>query len=190
MQRSGFFNSDADSDQQLSLEEFTKHGQGIVVSLKNEYLTRDANDDGKVSREEYFQHALGKPSEEGERKQAEQYDMDGDGFLSLAEFAITRQGRFAELFALLDKNGDGFLTLVEYAKPRPTGLANVGPIFFAIDVDADGRLSREEFLEQDKPAAERRSRPDAAAAGTDCPGVPVGRRRRGRPAERRRMAAG
>src|SRR4029077_15214687 len=49
-QRIVFYNWDADNDQQLSLYEMKRRGLGVVVSLKNEYLTRDANDDGKLSR--------------------------------------------------------------------------------------------------------------------------------------------
>jgi len=161
-QRMVFYKWDADSDQQLGLHEFLKQGQGVVMSLKNEYLARDANGDGKMSREEF--EALGQAWETDLRKQAEEYDLDGDGFLSLVEFAVTRQGRFAELFGLLDQNGDGFLTLVEFAKPRPKSLPNPGPIFFATDVDADGRLSLEEFVEQEKPETERRTRPDPLIA--------------------------
>src|SRR5262249_49619363 len=145
-------------------EEFTKKGQGVVVSLKNEYLIRDANDDGRVSRDEFVFPALGQPWEAGERKLAVEFDIDGDGFISLAEFAIKRQGRHAEMFGLLDRDGDGFLTLAEYAKPRPKSLGSAGPVFFALDVDSDNRLSREEFLEQEKPPAERRTRTDAMAA--------------------------
>src|SRR4029077_1621248 len=128
--RSDFFNSDADNNQQLGLEEFTKRGQGVVVSLTNEYLTRDANDDGKLSRDESFLPSLGQPWEAQDRKQAEEYDMDGDGFLSLAEFAITRQGRFAELFALLDTDGDGSLSFLEYRTPhRPESHPSLGQPF-------------------------------------------------------------
>jgi Ca2+-binding EF-hand superfamily protein len=163
-QRPGFFNSDADNDQQLGLEEFTKKGQGVVLSLKNEYLIRDANDDGRMSREEFVLPALGQPWEASDRKLAEEFDMDGDGFISLPEFAITRQGRYAEMFGLLDKDGDGYLTLAEYAKPRPKSQGSPGPVFFATDLDADNRLSREEFLDLEKPPAERRTRPDAMAA--------------------------
>src|SRR4029077_3112374 len=42
-QRSDFFNSDADNDQQLSLYEMKRRGLGVAPSLKNEYLARDAN---------------------------------------------------------------------------------------------------------------------------------------------------
>ena len=163
-QRMVFYKWDVDNDQQLGLHEFMKQGQGVVISLKNEYLARDADGDGKLSREEFVREALGQARENDLRKQAEEYDLDGDGFLSLVEFAVTRQGRFAELFGLLDQNGDGFLTLFEYAKPRPKGLPNAGPIFFPLDLDADGRLSLEEFVEQDKPEAERQTRPDPLIA--------------------------
>jgi len=158
--RSGFFNSDADNDQRLSLDEFTKFGQGVVVSLKNEYLMRDADDDGRMSREEFVLPSRGRPWEALERKQAEEFDQDGDGYLSLVEFAVTRQGRFREMFGLLDRDGDGVLTLAEFAKPRPRNSRQAGAVFFAIDVDADGRLTLDEFLEQEKPVAERRARPD------------------------------
>ena len=163
-QRRDFFNSDANNDQQLGLEEFTRRGQGVVVSLKNEYLTLDDDDDGKVSREEYVRPWLGHAWETGAGEQFGHFDQDGDGFLSLVEFAVTRQGRHAELFGLLDRDGDGFLTLREFAKPRPKNLFDWVPMFFARDVDADGRLSLEEFVEQEKPPAERRERPEALAA--------------------------
>jgi Ca2+-binding EF-hand superfamily protein len=163
-QRSGFFNSDADNDQRLGLEEFTKFGQGVVLSLKNEYLMRDADDDGRISREEFVRPSLGRPWEALERKQAEEIDQDGDGSISLLEFAVTRPGRFRELFGLLDRDGDGVLTLAEFARPRSRNDRQSGAIFFALDVDADGRLAPDEFLEQEKPVAERRARPDPVVA--------------------------
>ena len=165
-QRSEFFNFDADNDQVLDLEEYTKRGQGVVVSLKNEYLARDADGDGRMSRAEFYREALGKAWENDIRKQAELADVDGDGFFSLLEFAVTRTGRFAELFALRDTNGDGFLNILEFLALLPKEQwPFVGRDFYAADLDADGRLSLEqEFVEHKKPVADRRTRPDPLVA--------------------------
>ena len=99
-----------------------------------------------------------------ERKQAGQLDVDGDGTLSLLEFAIGRYHHFEELFALQDADGDGSLSFLEYRKPHRTEFhASLRHPFHLADLNADGGLSLEEFLEHKKPVNEtgKRIRPDA-----------------------------
>jgi Ca2+-binding EF-hand superfamily protein len=163
-QRINFYNWDADYDQKLSLYEMIRRGNGVATSLKNEYLAHDIDDDGKLTLAEFYREALGQPWENQHRKMAEEYDVDDDGFLSLLEYSLHRGHHFAELFALQDSNGDGSLSFLEFRQPhRPEAYPHLGQPFYLADLDSNGVLSLEEFLEHRKQGneKEKRIRPDA-----------------------------
>lgn len=148
VQRRIFYSWDADNDQQLSLEEFEKRGEGVVPSLRNRYLARDADGDGKMSREEYYSPSLGTKWEQAAKTEAVEFDADGDGFLSLLEFTATPQDPLAakEVFELADENADGFLDYSEFLKLQPPSRkAAQHRSFYSWDADNDQRLSLEEY---------------------------------------------
>src|SRR5262249_20833923 len=166
-QRRTFYFWDADNDQQLSLYEMLRRGNGVAPSLKNEYLAHDIDGDGKMSYEEFYRDALGQPSESNARKWAREMDTDDDGSLSLLEFAISRGHHFAELFAIKDANGDNALSYLEFRQPHPPeSHLFLEHAFYLADFDADGVLSLEEFLEYKKPGndKEKRVRTDVLVA--------------------------
>ena len=71
------------------------------------------------------------------------FDADRNGATSLAEY----EEAVGRTFAAADRNSDGALGYIEYSGWAETwlGSATALPGPFAIDVDGDNRLSREEF---------------------------------------------
>jgi Ca2+-binding EF-hand superfamily protein len=127
-------------------------------SLADKFKALDADGDGRVSREEYFRPNLGTKWEQASKDQAALHDLDGDGFLSLTEFACSPRGVFpaAELFPILDADGDNLLTLAEFLRYRPKAQwRGAGAAFYRSDTDASGGLNLHEFLEQGKGDRQR-----------------------------------
>jgi Ca2+-binding EF-hand superfamily protein len=108
----------------------------------------DRDKSGGLSKSEYVDPAGDKLQAAAEREFA-LFDADGDGQLSLLQFALTPRAdeKSEEVFHLLDANSDGALTRAEFVKPRPAGQwVGSGVRFLRLDDDHDGRLVRAEFL--------------------------------------------
>ena len=123
----------------------------IKSTLRGKYLSRDADGDGKLSREEYFRNFIGTQFEQAAKNEAEQSDVDGDGYLTLLEFSFAPQEQFygEELFPLMDADGDNFVVRAEFIRPHPHALwTQAGARFYRSDSNADGRLDRDEFIHQ------------------------------------------
>jgi hypothetical protein len=71
-------------------------------------------------------------------------DRDGDGAISLAEFAGPR-----EWFEALDKDGDGLLTKDDFdwsaGSPLTAASGKARALFDTVDTDSNGQISREEW---------------------------------------------
>lgn len=148
VERITFYNRDANGDLSLSREEFLTPAESLRRRLRSEYAARDADDDGKMAQVEYFTPFIGGKWEAAAKNEAVQFDIDGDGFLSLLEFALSPAGgHFPEdLFVLLDKNRDDTLSLREYVKPRPESRRiETAVAFYRRDRNCDGKLDLEEL---------------------------------------------
>jgi Ca2+-binding EF-hand superfamily protein len=127
-------------------------------SLAENFKALDRDGDGRVSHEEYVRPNLGTKWEQASNDQAALHDLDGDGFLSLAEFACSPRGGnpTAELFSILDADEDNQLTLGEFLRYRPkTQWRGAGAAFYRSDTDASGGLDLHEFLAQGKGDRQR-----------------------------------
>jgi len=159
---------DDDGDRKLSYREFR------ATPFANQSSTwaqvrRDADGDGRLSFKEFY---LERPPllVAQSRYFFDRFDLDRDGFLSLAEldFDVDLDKIPAEIaFAAKDTNGDGKLALTEFfseAKPPDTDaparnryemrLAAEENRFLRYDKDSDGHLDLAEFSESRKAAAE------------------------------------
>lgn len=105
-------------------------------------------EDGKGKRQGFQKGDRGR---EGRRAMMEMWkkaDTDGDGSISLAEFAaMERPGRLpeekrAEIFKRIDKNADGKIGPDEMPKGHPGGGM---PPLEQVDFDKDGKIVFEEF---------------------------------------------
>jgi Ca2+-binding EF-hand superfamily protein len=122
-----------------------KTGADAIHKLFRE-LDRDKS--GGLSKSEYVDPAGAKFKAAAEQEFA-LFDADGDGQLSLLQFALTPRAdeKSEEVFRLLDANSDGTLTRAEFVKPRPAPQwIGQGVSFLRLDDNHDGRLSRAEFL--------------------------------------------
>jgi len=120
-------------------------------SATAKFKALDRDGDGRVSHEEYVRPNVGTKWEQASKDQAALHDLDGDGFLSLVEFACSPRGTFpaVELFPILDADGDKRLTLAEFVRYRPKSQwPGAGAVFYRSDTDASGQLDLDEFLEQ------------------------------------------
>src|SRR5262249_7238655 len=113
----------------------------------------DRDGDGRVSREEYVRPNAGTKWEQPSKDQAALHDLDGDGFLSLAEFACSPRGGdpTAELFSILDADGVSMLTFADILRYGPMAQwRGAGATCYRSDTDASGVLDLHEYLEQGK----------------------------------------
>jgi Ca2+-binding EF-hand superfamily protein len=91
----------------------------------------------------------GGPNKEAMEAQWKKADLDGDGFLSEAEFALLprisnlSEEKRSAIFHRLDKNGDGKISTEEMRQGRPR--PPVFPPFDQIDLNKDGQITFEEF---------------------------------------------
>ncbi|MDH4988714.1 EF-hand domain-containing protein [Aminobacter anthyllidis] len=74
-----------------------------------------------------------------------QMDLDHDGRLSFPEFEAHHRSLVDKAFAAVDADKDGFLSANELAQAN-AGDGDGPALIAAFDSDADGRLSRQEFM--------------------------------------------
>lgn len=147
-ERAAFYDRDADGDRLLTREEYLVPPESIRPHLRGGYAARDTDGDGRMSRTEYFTPFVGGQWDEAARNEAVQFDMDGDGYLTLMEFAFSPGGgQFPDdVFELLDADHDGRLSRREYVLPRPEPQwIGMGVVFHRLDRDRDGRLDVSEM---------------------------------------------
>ncbi len=94
-----------------------------------------------------------------------QYDLNGDGKITRAEFMAVR----ATCFARYDANGTGMLTRAEVKKFSPPPLADrIDAAFSRLDLDGDVLIGREEFdRESDRLFRQMDTNADGVLAGTE-----------------------
>jgi Ca2+-binding EF-hand superfamily protein len=152
--RATFYNRDTNGDAVLSREEFMAAAESVRPNLQGAYAARDIDEDGRMSRAEYFAASIGSRWEQAAREEADQFDLDGDGMLTLREFGLSPGGGefAADLMRFLDADQDGRLSVREYVMSRPgprrTGMKVE---FYRRDRDHDGQLELPEL--QGAPAA-------------------------------------
>jgi calcium-dependent protein kinase len=125
--------------------------------LSRVFEALDTDNDGKLSKEEI---RAGLETHLGLAFDVEQVfsqcDMDGNGFIDFSEFltaAMSNELDFSsrklfKTFHAIDKDGNGKISKAELqAVVGEVGEADVAGIFSAIDINADGEISRTEFVE-------------------------------------------
>ncbi|MDB6076405.1 MAG: calcium-binding allergen Ole e 8 [Akkermansiaceae bacterium] len=91
----------------------------------------------------------GGPNREAMEAQWKKADLDGDGFLTEAEFALLPrianlpEDKRSAIFHRIDKDGDGKISPEEMRQSRPRPPAF--PPLDQVDLDKDGKISFEEF---------------------------------------------
>lgn len=150
--REEFYYHDQDGDLQLSIQELMLPGEKWRPHVRARYAMRDQNSDGKVTREEYFTPFVGGQWENAARDESVQYDSDGDGNISLNDFALGQilLLKPQELLDLFDSDQDGQLSRSELITLRPKLQRMDSSIdFLRRDRDGDGLISGSELLRED-----------------------------------------
>ena len=150
--REEFYYHDQDGDLQLSIEELKLPGDKCRPHIRAEYARRDRNSDGGITREEYFTPFIGGQWEKAARDEAVQYDSDGDGNITLTDFALGQIGRLnsQELLDLFDTDQDGQLSRSEFINPRQKSQRMESSIaFLRRDSDGNGLISGGELHRED-----------------------------------------
>ncbi len=137
--RDTFNRLDADHDGRLSAAEFTANVRRAEASQRalRIFTILDEDGDKSLAWDEYRRHPAAAT--------VVNLDADGDGGLSMAEYATINQshvklGRMKQVFTAWDRNGDGRLTEDELATaPTEHG-------FYSRDKDGDNLISEEEFV--------------------------------------------
>jgi Ca2+-binding EF-hand superfamily protein len=110
----------------------------IIAAKRNIFAMLDVDGDGSISRQEY----LARP----ERAAAALGHDDGDPLVSTARTAHER------VYASMDADNDGKVTFAQYAAWAGADAFDdvcrqaLGSLFDLADADADGALSRTEFI--------------------------------------------
>lgn len=110
-----------------------------------------------------LENGISEKTKDGFRRIVARLDLDGDGKLSLKEYAKNKHFRnnpagTRGFFAGADTNRDGFMSLNEYAWQRII-TDEAKKIYFLMDTDGNRRVSREEFIKnlivQDRDVSKR-----------------------------------
>jgi EF hand len=133
--------SDSGKGQSPFMQRFDQDGDGLVSAgefpgTDDQFDRQDINGDGYIDASEVPEPPpQGPPDPE---KIVAEFDTDGDGQLSSAEFPGP-----ADQFNNLDTDGDGFLSARELLAGRPG--QGQGDGFDTDDTNQDGRVSEAEF---------------------------------------------
>ncbi|MBX3444029.1 MAG: EF-hand domain-containing protein [Planctomyces sp.] len=152
--RERFFNADRDGDGELTLEEFLAPAEEWRPHIRARYLMRDVNNDGRMSKEEYYTPLIGGQWEEAGRSEAEIFDADGDGIISLFEFAMGQIWNLndQELLSVFDSNSDGHLSRLEFIRRRPQDKWFEAAVeFLRRDANGDNVLTLDELATGQEP---------------------------------------
>jgi len=156
-----FLRSDADHDGQLSFQEFYREESPLLVDLYYSVFVRlDRNHDSWLTSDELEFHL--DPQRAPADKVFRWRDRDTDGRLTWNElFPDTlaadaddaakhrhaqRQKFTVEILKQGDRDGDDQLDLAEYQAAGPERILFVFGDYIRRDVDADGRVTREEYI--------------------------------------------
>jgi Ca2+-binding EF-hand superfamily protein len=140
---------DTDRDGRVSKEEFTK-------ARGDRFAMRDLDDDGQIGdedrgpgmRERFRRWMDDRRGERAERKDADREPgKDAKDGKEGPRFSMERwRGRGERAFGRLDKNGDGFIDAKDLEPAAAERAAAASKRFFrALDVDNDGKVTRDEF---------------------------------------------
>jgi len=113
---------DTDADGFLSYEEFipTRKGKDPLINTRNRFLNADTDADGKISLDEWLiLKSDGLPDDAKNHRKFDLADMDGNGELTIDEFATTYPAKtpkktILRKFNKEDDNDDGVLTRDEW----------------------------------------------------------------------------
>ena len=130
---------DQDNDNQISLDEFKNWPRETLV------MRFDLDADGGLSEREFMRGDVPTASLTRARKAFRLTDQDGDGLVSTTEFFFRSPEAW---YAKLDENEDEGVSYVEYAAHNESLVRKnrCRVVFDEIDTDANGSLSRDEYL--------------------------------------------
>lgn len=144
-----FEETDADKDGMLTPVEVFPSNL-FIRDVPADFLNLDKNRDGRVDSEELANHVESWRKRHAERL-LPQFDQDGDGKLSLAEFRQTPLGNPVHSWPVpTDRNGNGKLEFSEFAADRThygsLWLYGMSKLFFdRLDRDHNGTLEYSEY---------------------------------------------
>jgi Ca2+-binding EF-hand superfamily protein len=155
-----FWNLDQDQDGSLTQTEFvaSRGNEKAVKKAENLFTILDQDRDGKLTLNEFTKRPP--------QARFLEYDRDGDGILSAAEYQYQASeptlsaARAGGIFQAMDQNGDSKVSYEEYQ--RRWGLAKV--MFLWRDASGDGRLSLEELVKGSGELPKNGQGPKALAA--------------------------
>ncbi|MDQ3332546.1 MAG: EF-hand domain-containing protein, partial [Planctomycetota bacterium] len=143
-----FAHFDADGSGQVDREEFLTRGKVVAGEFVKQFSGRDEDGDGRISREEYVRPNIGTQWEAAAKQEAVFYDLDADGFLTAAEYALTPPATSSRAmrFALADRNQNGSLDRTELLNVHAdVDVPVVGAWFLRYDRNGDRAISAAEW---------------------------------------------
>jgi hypothetical protein len=102
---------------------------GDVYAGPDTFGKTDKNKDGYITKDEF---------ESQVRSRFDAYDTNKDGKIDADEFRVNKSPETLKEFRFMDRNGDGFVNADEFYKAAIQRHDQ-------IDIDRDGKLSREEY---------------------------------------------